>query len=62
MLPMEPRGVKVTWPISKKSQNLGFFELLSEASGMVLVDKKKLFVLVPSHDWKCLGLSIVDLG
>ena len=37
----------------KKSQNLGFFELRSEASGMVLVDRK---VVCIGPDW-CLGVS-----
>ena len=33
-------SAKRNMPHFKKSQNIGFFELRSEASGMVLVDRK----------------------
>ena len=61
MLPIEPRGVTVTWPISKKMKILDFLKFGQRCLGWFWLIEKWL-LLVQFDVWKCLGLSIVDLG
>ena len=58
-LPIEPRGVIVTWPISKKVKILDFLNFGQRCLGWLWLIEK-LFVLAQIDVWMALGLSIVD--
>ena len=60
-LPIEPRGVKVTLPISKKVKISDFLNFAQRCLGRFWLTEK-LFLLAQIDVWMALGLSIVDLG
>ena len=59
MLPIEPRGVTVTWPISKKVKILDIFNFGQRCLGWFWLIEK-LFLLAQIDVWMALGLCIVD--
>ena len=58
-LPIDPRGVIVTWPISKKVKILDFLNFGQRCLGWLWLIEK-LFVLAQIDVWMALGLSGVD--
>jgi len=59
MLPIEPRGVTVTWPISKKMKILDFLKFGQRCLGWFWLIER-LSVLAQIDVWMALGLSNVD--
>ena len=58
-LPIEPRGVTVTWPISKKMKILDFLKFGQRCLGWFWLIER-LSVLAQIDVWMALGLSNVD--
>ena len=59
MLLIEPRGVTVTWPISKKMKILDFLKFGQRCLGWFWLIER-LSVLAQIDVWMALGLSNVD--
>ena len=59
MLPIEPRGVTVTWPISKKMKILDFLKFGQRCLGWFWLIER-LSVLAQIDVLMALGLSIID--
>ena len=58
-LPIEPRGVTVTWPISKKMKILDFLKFGQRCLGWFWLIER-LSLLTQIDVWMALGLSNVD--
>ena len=59
MLPIEPRGVTVTWPISKKMKIFDFLKFGQRCLGWFWLIER-LSLLAQIDVWMALGLSNVD--
>ena len=59
MLTIEPRGVTVTWPISKKMKILDFLKFGQRCLGWFWLIER-LSLLAQIDVWMALGLSNVD--